>query len=532
MDYVEIACESNIEELYDFANYHHAMLAEESKYIRECMESGYISVFEASDKTQSIWTKISNKVKEFFNKLVAMFRKNAVKKSEKYIAWLNDGSVSQEIRDRAKTASKTMAPYWKGDYIKGHDILKTAMTTAYSKFNMGKYDDYSWGSPIGIKSASDITDGNLNAKLKALFKFGSLEEIHVKRVTVTGSELTKIVDGVITYVSQYKVNCTKRVSDISELYVKSRDKAKPPSVDNSPKSGTTTQVKTAEESFNRFFDIEGCPLCELSLGEFDFAINKPDRQLYETSNIDITVGEIIDLIESLSDKRVTVQDALLYNELITRTVSYDISDGNSSQLTRLYENLKYIDEYVSDQITSRPDVSNSITSIFEMSNTSLYKFNNNIEIMLEEDSTSTSDNSSSNNNNNKNKEKETQDSVDSDGNHVSDTSITSAEGDATNQKGADKTTTSDSAASTYLKNLDSLFKLAVSAYATACEERFVTFVNLLKSIGDKSGNPPKFDKDGKYIPRNTSKPPEEQNGDNAKHKEVDDTDTTNNTDVS
>ena len=521
IDYVEIAYESNIEELYQFANYQHSMLIEESMYIRQCLESGYISVFEASDKTQSIWKTISAKVKEFFEKLRAAYYKKAVQLSEKYVTWLNDSTISAEIRDRAKVASKTMAPYWKGDYTKGRDILKSAITQAFNKFNLGKYDDYTWGSDLGVKNAEDITDTNLGAKLKALFKFGSLEEVHVKRVTVSGTELTKIVDDAITYVTLYKTNCPKSVNDVSKLYENLRSKAKPPSVDTSAKTGAKTEAKPeatnsgATESFYRFFDIEGCRLCETALGEYDFMINNPDNKpIFEMSEMDTIINETIDFLWGITENTVTLQDAIKYNQLASCIIACNNIPDNPDYRHRLIENLDTIDYIVNDRIMFGGNIPNNVIGMFKLTEDTMtkWKYANGLDriktgslesILYEADEPNKDE-----------QPKETQDSVDENGKSVSDKVVTSGENDATDPKKADKTTTSDSAASTYLKNLDSLFKLAISAYTTACEERFVAFIALLKSIGDKSGKPPKFDKDGKYIPRKAA-----AETDNAKNKD-------------
>ena len=541
IDYLEIAYESNIEELYEFARYQHAMLVEESMYIRQCLEAGYITVFEASDKTQSIWKSISNKVKEFFSKLRESYYKRAVKLSEKYVTWLNDSTISAEIRDRAKTASKTMAPYWKGDYIKGRDIIKSAMTQAFNKFNNGKYDDYTWGADLGVKSAEDIADNDLGAKLKALFKFGSLEEVHVKRVTITGTELSKIVDDAISYVTLYKTNCTKSVNDLTKTYENSRNKAKPPSTDATPKAGAKTEAKpdAASESYYRFFDIEGCMLCETSLGDFDFMVNNPEHKpMFTTHEVATFVNNAQDFLIGLLNGNVTLQDATKYNELIASIISCRELPNNPIFINKLMDDLDTIEYLVNERIAFRDDIPQNVISLFRISEDTLSKWRyknglytnatNTLESILYE-----ADAAPTNTNNDGEKDKpEKQDSVDEDGQSVKDTTVTSGENDPTDPNKSDKTTTSDSAASTYLKNIDSLFKLAISAFATACEERFVTFIALLKAIGDKSGKPPKFDKDGKYIPRAKQTEAEKRETDQTNNNANTNTDTTSDTNVS
>lgn len=52
----------------------------------------------------------------------------------------------------------------------------------------------------------------------------------------------------------------------------------------------------------------------------------------------------------------------------------------------------------------------------------------------------------------------------------------------------------------YYKNVVKFFETCISAYITACEERFITYCKLLMEISRATGRAPKFDKDGKYIP--------------------------------
>jgi hypothetical protein len=75
-----------------------------------------------------------------------------------------------------------------------------------------------------------------------------------------------------------------------------------------------------------------------------------------------------------------------------------------------------------------------------------------------------------------------------------DTLKAAAKDDPAKQKELDKT--SDDAAIKYCMALNRFFQIAVSAYATACEERFITYVNILKKI---NGGGPKLDKNGKYV---------------------------------
>ena len=70
-----------------------------------------------------------------------------------------------------------------------------------------------------------------------------------------------------------------------------------------------------------------------------------------------------------------------------------------------------------------------------------------------------------------------------------------------NKKGNDE-------ASKYLENVKTFAKLAVSAYQTVLDERYILYINICKSIGDNSGSGPKFDKNGKYISK-TKKPAED-----------------------
>lgn len=85
-------------------------------------------------------------------------------------------------------------------------------------------------------------------------------------------------------------------------------------------------------------------------------------------------------------------------------------------------------------------------------------------------------------------DKETQDESDKEKDAVSGTN------NETNKVEKDK---SEDAVN-YLKDCDHFFKLCITAYITAAEERFKSYVNVMLTIGDETGKPPKVDKDGKY----------------------------------
>lgn len=199
MDYIEFSLLEDLSITSLYNNYKMNELIQESKFIIESLNSGYISVFEA-EKKQSLLNIIIQKTKDFFNKIINIFRIRSIKKCEKY------KDMIEKNRDAIKNGNKdvaiTASPYWKADWQKDLDRINSAMNNAINSISNKTYNYDFIKAFISVKDDNILSSDN-KEYFKNYFRFGVADATEVKPVKLSWDDLDKLTDSMMSYIINF-----------------------------------------------------------------------------------------------------------------------------------------------------------------------------------------------------------------------------------------------------------------------------------------------------------------------------------------
>ena len=373
-DYMRRASESLLEtqKIYHLLEIH--QMVEESEFIKESMDLGYIVLRESdSPEMIAVTESISEAIAAFFEKISEMFRKKAVSRKQKYGPWYAE--CAEQLKEKAKNAhTMDLKPFWKGEWNRDSKDLVMAVDKAYDNYENKKYDDYSFAKAFLANPKESITGENskMKAELITYFRYHIKSADDPEPIKMTGEALSSIIDEMLKFNTEYSVGPTKSVDSVNTAIAKRLMKVDAPS-----SSSSTTESFTS----NSWLSIEQRPVCESMLN---------------------TLANYTTITEADEKPKAGAKP----NEDKAET---------TAQATKV---------------------------------------------------------------------------------EVSDDKAKPGQQTADGKSG----TKADDGAMTYWKNIEKFFKLAVSSYQTAMDERFIMYNNVFLQIASGSELAPKFDKDGKYIP--------------------------------
>ena len=267
MDYCTYALESllkdqKVQQLME-ANH----LVEESNFICECLNNGYISL--ENMQFTPVNEGMADSLVEFFNKIISHFKTKSVERSKKYIPWLKDHR--DEIKERAsKTGSLKLSPLWEGNWDSDGKEIVNAIRTAYDNYGRGEYTNYSFTKKF-LDSEKVLTDEGtavLTDSFKQYYRYGIKRATRLDDVTVNGAKLAELIDGMIDYLINFDTKVVGNVTKINDQITRSLKTIK----DNSGESLVSNTVKAnadvpAKEglSADTWLSIEQRPVSESML---------------------------------------------------------------------------------------------------------------------------------------------------------------------------------------------------------------------------------------------------------------------------
>lgn len=458
IDYTELAMASLLETLQEYKKLEMFELIKESEWVQECLECGFIlpvmiPLFEAEGDQTNVTTTgdnnadaanngraiakginlrdLSNAIKLWMDKLTTKINQVIIKRSRKYVPWVND------IKDLLKPglskipAGNTikMSPYYDGKWQQDVSTCIDSFNKIARNIQAKDYQDFSFAQNIvdpGEVAARTSKVANL---IKNYFRYGVKNTTEIKQDALTGQDLAKYIDDMVSYLIGYEKAVTNNVNKISKAYNPNKIQAAVKNADNSPAAEGNTESMMFY-SPDTMLSIEECTVAESMLSTL---INYPSIAMEKTNTSINGTGMKYKSDEEIEKNR--QQDA------------ENRANGNTRD----------------DGKTNGKDT--------------------NVEV------------------------------TDKQGEEVKPGQQTE-----TGKKGT------NSALVNYMHSVEYYVKLVISGYATACDERFITYLNVIKVIAKYAGIPnPKFDIHGNYDATNKSnnKNDADNQNDNAGEKNTD-----------
>lgn len=382
MDYCTLALESLLKDQKVQYALEVNNLVEESNFIYECVNSGYISL--ENLQITPVTEGVVDSMMEFIDKLFLRFKEASVKRANKYVPWLKE--CREEIKARAaKMESKSLSPLWKGKWREDGTEIVRAIRQAVTNYNGEKYDDYGFTKKF-LKDSGTLTDSGsytLTEYMKLYFRYGEQLTERPDNVTVTSSEMTRLIDDMFEYVINFGDIVVKSLENNNKNIQTELKKLKPKTGEVAADTNKV-EANTESVSSDTWVSIEQRPISETILNTLPNYVSVFE----ETTEVDKKKAEAE--AKALKDKQV---------------------QQNKDQ----------------GSVTSSND----------------------------------------------------------------------ADGDKPGDKASDEPKPEDKSVG-YIDNVNRFARLAIAAYQTTLDERYLLYINIFKDIGDASGGGPKF-KDGKYI---------------------------------
>ena len=270
LDYTELAMENLILSHPEHIKYLENRYLQESAFMLACFQNMRVDrecfVMEASETT------LSDRLVEFLNKMIGVFRKKMIEYNDKYSADIKALYDKGTFLEKAKsyTEKKEILPYWKVTNI---DQDKSLIKNALSKGATNKdLDNLSYmSSMVSVSNVAewDKKKGQLRGYLLNYFRCHEKDAEQVKKITVSGPDIASKLKIMVDYITGY----AKIVTGIEDL----RNTAKT----------NMASLTNVQESL-RFLELEQCPI-EAS----DIALLEGFYALLEAENDDKKTGEAV-----------------------------------------------------------------------------------------------------------------------------------------------------------------------------------------------------------------------------------------------
>lgn len=248
LNYTDFALESSIESLRLMNKHRLVHLALESEFILECIDCGVLSpVFEA-DKANTVFSRATAAIKNFFQKVFGLFRTRSKEKAEKYVPWVKANVDS--IRERSQNMTIELTPYWKSKWQEDIKQMTNVANKIFDNIKNSRFNDYSFANELVKIEGSVSETPNLKEKLIVRFSIGEKDKTSMEQVKIDKFGQTNIIEDMIKYILDYASEVPNSLSQLEKTIERKMDQVVPKSI-------------TIKES--NFFDIEQAPLCETDL---------------------------------------------------------------------------------------------------------------------------------------------------------------------------------------------------------------------------------------------------------------------------
>lgn len=273
MDYTVLAMESLLDSQKVWQELKARKLVEESNFIIECMNTGYIANLEALEMVP-VTESIISAIIAFFEKIAGLFREKAIERSKKYDEWLKE--YQDELIARCKKAnSLKLSPYWNGKWREDGNALASDIMTGFQNHENGKYNNYQFTSRY-LANFKILTEGersDLNDSLKQYFRFGLKQTETPEEIEMTGEALSSHIEDMIKFNLNYVTECPKIIDNIKTAIARGLDKITPPDGNNGGDSSKPTDVANSNNAqgttdsidASTWLDVEQRPIYESSL---------------------------------------------------------------------------------------------------------------------------------------------------------------------------------------------------------------------------------------------------------------------------
>lgn len=419
VDYTDLAILSVLETVKLYNELEFEQMIAESHWIQDCLEAGLIlPVTEADDEDKTTFKArstgtlrdIANAIKLWIDEIISKIRQSAVKRSSKYVPWVED--VENQLIEAAGSLSGgvSMTPYYNGKWSSDPATTVSAINKALSSLHAKKVDDFSFASPIVDPAVVADSSKEMSTYVKNYYRFGVNNVDKIETENLVGAKLAEKVPTFIAYLRGYADNIPANVKQIANAY-KPNKVGKIASEQNSGDNTKTDKTDATEESLS--------PYTYLS-----------------------------------------IEDRMIFESVLSSMINYEAM--KESYIQSVME--------VDNKPQKKDDTGNPTASVKPVDNGGKETTANNIT----------------------NDESQKQKSEPTDGNKEEKKNADSA----SEEKEADDPSTTD-----YLARIEYFVKLAITGYATACDERFCKYIDVLKIIAKAKNVPlPKFTDSGEYIP--------------------------------
>ena len=240
-------------------------LINESDFIYQCMENGFISpeLYKQVPVTEGFYETIIN----FITNIILDFKKKTVKAmDDKYGDWLKEYRDAIE-QSAPNTKLNPMNPFWEGQWSKDSKAISNAVSTAMSKYDDGKYDDYGFITPFMDRKSFDDPNVRVNT-FKQYFRFNKKTAETVDSVTLSGQDLAKQIGGFLDYCINFSKNTESHITPLETMAKQTLKKSSVgKDVKDAPTADTKKDPQSVTDSFtmNTWLDIEQRHVSESSL---------------------------------------------------------------------------------------------------------------------------------------------------------------------------------------------------------------------------------------------------------------------------
>ena len=248
LNYTDFALESSIESLRLMNKHRLVHLALESEFILECIDCGVLSpVFEA-DKANTVFSRATAAIKNFFQKVFGLFRTRSKEKAEKYVPWIKANVDS--IKERSQNMTIELTPYWKSKWQEDIKQMTNVANKIFDNIKNSRFNDYSFANELVKIEGSVSETPNLKEKLIVRLSIGEKDKTSMEQVKIDKFGQTNIIEDMLKYILDYASEVPNALSQLEKTIERKMDQVAPKSI-------------TIKES--NFFDIEQAPLCETDL---------------------------------------------------------------------------------------------------------------------------------------------------------------------------------------------------------------------------------------------------------------------------
>ena len=221
MDYTRDAILEDLVELEIQQKAEVMEMMRESEYLQACYENQVVGLMEAQG--DGAIANIVRATQAMFARVTKFFRRAAVHKFEKRF---NKESLKKiranldKVKENAnKLETQKMTPYWNADYNRDKSNIASAMKSAFSNVENGKYDDYGFASKF-IKNTNLVKDRDTDVRnyLLNYFRYNNNDMLNPEAVNVAGKDIAGHIEEMLNYIENFPSSISALPGQVSDAY--------------------------------------------------------------------------------------------------------------------------------------------------------------------------------------------------------------------------------------------------------------------------------------------------------------------------